>query len=142
MDRKTRNILLVIIAAGSAVEGAFLAYAWEVASHPCGPGMEAHEGLDIMSSRINSPTNITLTIFNSGTLETTLVSYRVSDSNGDSYSANFNPQPVFCGYGREYAIDIVLAGPVTGQAFTFQSHNNYTAAIMTRTSAFNLPLTA
>ena len=81
MDRKTRNVLLVIIAVGATVEAAFLTYAWEATIHPCGPGMEAHEGLDIMSSHINSPTNITLTIFNSGTLETTLVSYTVSDSN-------------------------------------------------------------
>ncbi|SRR6266700_7260131 len=142
MDRRTRNFLLVIIAAGAAAGGAFFAYAWEATVHPCGSGMEAHEGLDIMSSHINSPTNITLTIFNSGTLETTLVSYSVSDSNGDSYASVFNPQPVFCGFGREYAINIILTGPVVGQAFTFQPHNNYTIGIMTKTYSFNLPLTA
>src|SRR5712692_4944869 len=141
MNRKTRTALIIILVAGAATEGAFLVYAWEAANHPCGPGSEGHEGLDVMSSRINSPTNITLEIYNSGTLETKLVSYTVKDISGDSYSAAFNPQPIFCGFGKEYPVDIVLAGPADGQPFTFQSGNNYTIGIMTKASSFALPVT-
>ena len=141
MNQRMRSILIVAIVAGVMASGALVVLAWNAILHPCGPGFEAHEGLVPVSSKVNSPTNMTLEIQNVGTLETTLVSYTVKDVSGDSYSQSFNPQPVLCG-NVEYTATIILAGQVTGQPFTFQHGNSYAILIDTAHSQFTFTITA
>src|SRR6267143_6526593 len=85
---KTSNILLVVIVVGGVLGGLLL---WETVGpsplcggcyrynapscpvYPC-PG---REGLSLDSSQLNSPTNITMNIRNSGVLGVSFVSYTV-----------------------------------------------------------------
>ena len=53
-------------------------------AEPC-PGREA---LNIISSTLNSPTNITVQISNTGSVAITLMAYHVKNSNGRVYSSN------------------------------------------------------
>jgi hypothetical protein len=144
MDRKTRNILVVAISAGLATSGVFLSLTWTWISHPCGQGSRGlpTESLNVVSSRMNSPTNLTLVIVSSGTQETTLVSYIVRDAGGSYYSQSFNPQPVFCGQSVEYTMDVVLTGQVTGQPFTFQQGSSYLITTYTVHSQFEFTIIA
>ena len=144
MDRKTRNILVVAISAGLATSGVFLFLTWNWINHPCGQGSQGlpTENLNVVSSRTNSPTNMTLVIVSSGSQETTLVSYTVKDADGSYYSQGFDPQPTFCGQSIEYTMDIFLTGQVTGQPFTFHQDSSYVITTYTVHSQFLFTIVA
>ena|SRR5437867_4019155 len=144
MDRNRRNILVVAISASLATSGVFLFLIWTWINHPCGQGSQGlpTEALNVVSSRTNSPTNMTLVIVSTGTQETTLVSYTVKDSDGSYYSQGFDPQPTFCGQSIEHTMNIFLTGQVTGQPFTFQQGSSYVITTYTVHSQFQFTIIA
>src|SRR3989441_11818180 len=94
---KTSNILLVVIAIGGVLGGLLM---WETVgpSPLCGgcyrynaPGCfvtpcPGRESLNIETSQVNSPTNLTLSVRNGGSVGITLTSYVVNDSLGKQYA--------------------------------------------------------
>ena len=86
------------------------------------------EALNLGSSNLNSPTNITLSLINTGTAQVALIAYYVKDSTGDTYS-----QPSWSGPtlppnpNSGMPVNILI----DGKAFTFQSGNNYTVELVT-----------
>jgi len=100
---------------------------------PC-PGLEA---LNVETSQINSPTNMTLTIRNSGAASVGFVSYKVQ-YNANQFT-NMNPTEPSIGINQVAAINIAI----DGNAFTFQSKNSYTIVLTTtRNNIFTFTITA
>ncbi|TMI51166.1 hypothetical protein E6H13_09440 [Candidatus Bathyarchaeota archaeon] len=146
---KPSSILLVVIAAGGVLGGLFM---WETAgpSPLCGgcyrynaPGClvtpcPGRESLNIETSQVNSPTNMTLSVRNMGSVGITLTSYVVKDSLDNQY-ANMNWTTPFMNPNQLVAINIII----DGSAFTFQSKNTYNIALTTaRNNIFTFTLTA
>lgn len=150
MRPKTRNALIVVILCG-LVLGELLY--WEVTGSPnpvCGgcyrynasgcpvypcPG---REGLNLEASQVNSPTNVTLNIRDTGVLGITLESYIVKDSVGNQYT-KMNWTSLFVNPNQVAAINIVI----DGNAFTFQSRYSYTVTLVTsRSNQFSFTITA
>jgi len=101
---------------------------------PC-PGRES---LNIETSQVNSPTNMTLSVRNMGSVGITLTSYVVKDSLDNQY-ANMNWTTPFMNPNQLVAINIII----DGSAFTFQSKNTYNIALTTaRNNIFTFTLTA
>ena len=101
---------------------------------PC-PGRES---LNIETSQVNSPTNLTLSVRNVGSVGTTLISYVVKDSLGNQY-AKMNWTTPFMSPNQLAAINIII----DGSAFTFQSKNTYNIALTTtRNNIFTFTLIA
>ena len=101
---------------------------------PC-PGRES---LNIETSQVNSPTNLTLSVRNVGSGSITLTSYVVKDSLGNQY-AKMNWTTPFMNPNQLAAINIII----DGTAFTFQSKNTYNIALTTmRNNIFTFTLTA
>ena len=99
---------------------------------PC-PGLEA---LNVETSHINSPTNMTLNIRNSGAASVGFVSYKVQ-YNANQFT-NMNPTEPSIGIIQVAAITIVI----DGSTFTFQSKNTYTIALTTtRNNIFTFTIT-
>ena len=146
---KPLNILLVVIVVGGALGGLLM---WETVGPspfcggcyrnnaswcpvtPC-PGQE---NLNVETSQVNSPTNMTLNIRNVGSVSTTFNSYIVKDSVGNQYTKSnwsgptLNPNSLL-------AINIVI----DGSAFTFQSKSSYTVTLVTlRNNLFSFTITA
>lgn len=149
MYPRTRNILIVVIGCGLILGGALY---WETAgtSSTCGPCWSSnppgcpvtpcpgHEALNIETSQVDSPTNLNLTIRNTGTVALTLVNYNVRDSVGNQYTKTNWAGPTF-GPNSVRAVNIVIDGSV----FTFQSRNTYTITLTSaRNNLFQLTITA
>ena len=103
---------------GPGLCGAFVA-------EPC-PG---REDLNFTTSSMNSPTNITIQVWNVGTVSLSFVSYYVKDSYGQTYA-----NPSWSGpsvYPNARATFNVL---IDGKAFTFQSSSYYTIILVTSRS--------
>ena len=146
---KPLNIFLVVIVVGGVLGGLLM---WETVgpSPLCGgcyrynapwcpvipcPGQE---NLNVETSHVNSPTNMTLNIRNVGSVSTTFNSYIVKDSVGNQYTKSnwsgptLNPNSLL-------AINIVN----DGSAFTFQSKSSYTVTLVTaRNNLFSFTITA
>lgn len=92
---------------------------------PCSP----REALDILSSNMNSSTNMTLQIINVGPAAITLIAYYVKTGSGQTYAdtAWTGPtiQPNVIGN-----INVLI----DGQAFTFQAHSSYSVTVITSKS--------
>ena len=146
---KTSNILLVVIVVGGVLGGLLM---WETVgpSPLCGgcyrynaPGCivtpcPGQESLNVETSQVNSPTNMTLNVRNVGSVSTTFNSYIVKDSVGNQYTKSnwsgptLNPNSLL-------AICIVI----DGSAFTFQSKSSYTVTMVTlRNNLFSFTITA
>ncbi len=101
---------------------------------PC-PGRES---LNIETSQVNSPTNLTLSVRNVGSVGITLTSYVVKDSLGSQY-AKMNWTTPFMNPNQLSAINVII----DGSAFTFQPKNTYNIALTTaRNNIFMFTLTA
>jgi len=150
MHPKTRTVITVVIACGLILGG--LLY-WETTGNPsplCGgcyrynapgcvvtpcPGQEA---LSVEASQVNSPTNLTLTIRNSGAASVGLDSYSVKDSVGNQYTKSNWAGPTLA-VNSVGIINIVI----DGSAFTFQSKSYYTVIVTTaRNNLFTFAITA
>ncbi|OLE83751.1 MAG: hypothetical protein AUF79_18170 [Crenarchaeota archaeon 13_1_20CM_2_51_8] len=94
--------------------------------------------MNIETSQVNSPTNLTLSVRNVGSGSITLTSYVVKDSLGNQY-AKMNWTTPFMNPNQLAAINIII----DGTAFTFQSKNTYNIALTTmRNNIFTFTLTA
>jgi hypothetical protein len=101
---------------------------------PC-PG---RENLNIISSTLNSPTNITIQIINTGSVQFSLASYSVQNANGRVYSNNNWSGPTI---GPNAIVTTNLQ--IDGTGFTFQSGSYYTITLITsRNNQFGLTIKA
>src|SRR5438552_5300421 len=101
--------------------------------YPC-PGQEA---LNVETSQVNSPTNMTLNIRNAGSASTSFVSYTIHFNNNQF--TKVNPTEPSIGTNQVAPISIVI----DGSAFTFQSKYTYTIALTTtRNNIFTFTITA
>ena len=95
-----------------------------------------YESLYVEFAYVNSPTNMTLTIRNTGSVTSTLVSYYVTDARGDKYSLATWNGPIITPNG--VGIGTVLIGAscarcvLTGAAFSFTPGNSYGVTLVTR----------
>jgi hypothetical protein len=146
---KTSNILLVVIVVGGVLGGLLM---WETVgpSPLCGgcyrynaPGCfvtpcPGRELLTVETSTVNSPTSLTLNIRNTGEVGISLDRYSVKDSIGNQYT-KMNWTSPFVSPNQLAAFNIVI----DGSAFTFQSKNTYTIALITtRNNMFTFTITA
>jgi hypothetical protein len=148
MRPSTGTILIVVIVCGLVLGG--LLY-WQIAGGPsplCGgcynynaPGCPVgpcpgREVLNIESSQVNSPTNLTLNIRNIGVVGTSIVSYKVQYYANQFTKTNIT-EPFFMP-NQVVAINVVI----DGNAFTFQSGNTYSIAMTTvRNNIFTFTIT-
>ena len=85
-EHEAAVILFSILVIASAVLG-LLVYESTVpfcGGAPC----PAHELLNLVSTNVNSPTNVTLSIINTGSVAVSLASYYVKDANGQTYAGS------------------------------------------------------
>jgi hypothetical protein len=82
----------------------------------------------MQSYRINTPTNLTLNIINSGASPKALIAYYVKDSTGAQYASNNWSGPTI-----PPAIAISVNILIDGRAFTFQTVMSYTVTIVVST---------
>jgi len=149
MPPTTGTVLTVIIVCGLVLGGVLY---WETTGSPsplCGgcyrynapgcvvtpcPGQEA---LNVETSQVNSPTNMTLNIRNAGSASTSFVSYSVQFNNNQF--TKMNPTEPTIGTNQVAPVNIVI----DGSAFTFQSKYTYTIALTTtRNNIFTFTITA
>src|SRR5207249_10344029 len=101
---------------------------------PC-PG---REDLNIISSTLNSPTNITLQIINTGSVQFSLASYSVQNPNSRVYSNNSWSGPTIAPNAMRTTNLLI-----DGNAFTFQSSSYYTITLITsRNNQFTFTIKA
>jgi hypothetical protein len=147
---RTRNILIVVIVCGLILGGALY---WETQgwSPTCGPCWSSsnppgcpvtpcpgHEALNVETSQVNSPTNVTLNIRNTGSVVLSLVSYSVKDSLSNQFTKTNWTTP-YMNPNQLTAINIVI----DGSAFTFQHGYSYTITVTSaRNNLFTFTLTA
>jgi hypothetical protein len=113
LSRRTLSLAMVAIISLTTLEAALL---WTTAApSSCGSGCQPHGLLSMDSFRANSPTNMTLKVRNYGSVNSTLVSYSVTD--------NANNQFVSSGW-RGLAINpgVVVAFDILidGKGFVFE----------------------
>ena len=97
--------------------------------YSCGggcPPVMLHETVVMQSYMLNSPTNATLTLKNTGSVAVYLVAYKVTGPNG-LYFANTNWTGPAIGPNYIGAANILI----DGKAFTFHSSTSYTISITT-----------
>lgn len=100
------------------------------------------EKIAFNSVRVNSPTNLTLTLSNPGTIIWGLVAYYVKDSYGNQYSNTTWVGPTVSP-GASAPVNILVAGKLTGQPFQIQSGQTYEITVLTaRNNAFPYTFTA
>jgi hypothetical protein len=106
---------LAVYANGPGLCGAF-------GPEPC----PSRESLNMMSYAMNSPTNVTLKIINSGSAAVFLASYYVRNSNGQAYATNNWLGPTI---SPSAIIPVNIL--IDGNSFTFTAGNSYTVIIVT-----------
>jgi hypothetical protein len=149
MYPRTRNVLIVVIVCGLILGGALY---WETlgSSPTCGPCWSSnppgcpvvpcpgHEALNIEASQVNSPTNVTLNIRNTGSVVIRLDSYVAKDSVGNQYTKTNWTIPVM-NPNQLAEINIVI----DGSSFTFQRGNYYTIGVISaRNNLFTFTIKA
>jgi hypothetical protein len=147
LKRELLALVIVAIAAG-AIFITLLVSGELAVSCGCGPSRmsipgcvqnpcPAQEMLAMQSYHVNSPTNVTLTLINAGSLGLHLVAYNVTESGGATYSntswTGLLMQP------NQVATTNIL---IDGQSFTFQYPSAYTVTIITsRNNYFDVTIT-
>lgn len=146
-NEKTAVILMILILAGIAFVAFFstqppqcgcnsnggsqtLWYPCEVT--PC-PG---REGLNVESFQVNSPTNLTLRIRDTGPVVISLVSYRVKDANGNMFSKMNCPGPSM---SPNQLVNVAIL--IDENKFTLVSGSSYTIdTITSRNNQFSFTI--
>ena len=149
MRPSSGTIIIVVIVCAAVLGGLFYwqttgypsplcggCYRYNAPSCPVNP-CRGREGLSLDSSQLNSPTNITMNIRNSGVMGVSFVSYTVQYYSNQYSKTNwttFSVQPY-----QVAAFNIII----DGSTFTFQSKNTYTIALTTtRNNIFTFTVTA
>ena len=149
MRPSTGTVLIVVIVAGLILGGTFY---WVTTGNPsplCGgcyrynaPGCPVspcpgRESLNLEASQVDSPTNLTLTIRNTGVVVTWLDSYSVKYYANQYTRTNWTGPSVNPNQVAE--INVII----NGSAFTFQPRNTYTITLTTsRNNLFDFTITA
>ena len=84
------------------------------------------ERLNLESQTLNSPTNVTLEIRNTGSVAISLVAYYVKDGSGQQYSNTSWSGPTIVPNALT-----PIAVTIDGSSFTFQTGNDYTVTVIT-----------
>jgi hypothetical protein len=93
--------------------------------------------LNIVSHTLNSPTNVTLNIMNSGSVAVTLLSYSVNNAGGQVYASSNWSGPTL----PASAITPVKI-LIDGSAFTFRSGYTYNVTLETTSYHFDFTIQA
>ena len=118
------GIIIIGIVGGGAT---FLLSTGRIGSIPlCGGPCPGREALVLETYSVNSPSNVTVTLRNIGTVWISLVSYSVKVTSGQTFS-NSSLSNIGFGPNALLAVHIVM----DGQTFTFQNGNSYTAILVT-----------
>ena len=153
-NRKGINtILAALLMVVIVVVAAVMVYAWATGLlggllvHPT----TGQENLTYVtnSAAFSSSTNVTAYINNIGSVNSTLATYYVKDSNGNSYQYNYPTSPaVTIAPNAQKAVNFPIGSScgssctLTGTAFTFQSGFSYTVLIVTsRNNQFTFQVT-
>ena len=137
MKQRTRSILIVALvgiitaAATYAVLIVTNQYLPTGSSGPltCGGPCPGSEALNMETYQVNTPTNLTMNIRDTGSAAISLVAYYVENSNQRQYSTIAWSGPTIVPNAL-IPINIII----DGNASTFQSGNSYTIVIMTSTT--------
>ena len=114
-------IIIVVVGAGLSI---FLAS--QYSSIPCGGPCPGREGLNLETRSVNTPTNMTLNILNTGSVWVSLVSYSARPTSSQTYS-NSTVSGLSFGPNTLLAVNIVI----DGGSFTFQTGTSYTITLVT-----------
>jgi len=134
---KLFSILMVVIVVLAL--GLFLyAESQQTLACLCGPSpSQGTENIAFNSFHVNSPTNVTLTVSNVGTVNFALIEYSIKDSYGNTYSNTTWAGPTLSP-GGSASVNILISGTLSGQPFQIQSGHTYSVIIVT---ARNNPFT-
>jgi len=136
MNKDTLGSLAVVLV-GVAAFGTILAFSEQPTACPCNSVSSPDpwypcihnpcpkETLTVQSYRINTPTNLTLSILNTGASPKALVAYYVKDSTAAQY-ANSN----WSGPTLPPAIAVSVNILIDGRAYTFQTEMSYAVTIV------------
>jgi hypothetical protein len=118
---------LMIIAIAGGISITVLAFSAPPIIGPCldCPAM-VHETVIMQSYVVNSPTNVTLTLRNTGLIRVALVAYKVAEPSGVYFANTTWTGPTID--PNQVATANIL---ISGTAFTFQSSTSYTITITT-----------
>jgi hypothetical protein len=101
----------------------------------------AKEKISFSSVLVDSPSNVTVTVSNTGSETSALAEYFVKDSSGNTYSNTTWAGPTV-NPGASASVNILLTGQPMGQPFQFQSGHTYTLAVVTaRNNQFSVTFT-
>ena len=118
-EREAAVILFSTLVIASAVLGLLV---YETTVPFCGGApCPARESLSIISTTVNSPTNVTLRIINTSPVAVSLASYYVKDAYGQTYANN------------NWAVPNISANTtlIDGKTFSFQHGSSYTIIVVT-----------
>jgi len=116
-------IIIVVVGAGLSL---FLAGRFGYTSIPCGGPCPGKEALNLETRSVNTPTNMTLNILNTGSVWISLVSYSARPTSSQTCS-NSTVSGLSFGPNTLLAVNIVI----DGGRFTFQPGTSYTIILMT-----------
>ncbi len=129
MDRlseRTQGLIIAVIIIVVVGAGLSLLLAGRYTSIPCGGPCPGNEALNLETRSVNTPTNMTLNILNTGSLWVSLVSYSARPSSSQTYS-NSTVAGLSFGPNTLLAVNIVI----DGGRFTFQPGTSYTIMLLT-----------
>ena len=128
LTRTERQIIIVALVGIVTSAGMVIAF-WYLflAQNPCYPCISVgNEALNMDSYQFNSPTNLTMTIRNTGPHTVSLTAYLVPDSNANRYASFGWSGPTIP--VNTSAVVIVI---IDGRALIFQPRTSYTVAMLT-----------
>jgi hypothetical protein len=137
---KDTLVALAVVVVGVSAFGTVLAFSEQRVACPCdsssNPSSPWHPCvnnpcpmmamLNLDSYQFNTPTNVTLSIRNTGTAPVALIAYYVKESSGTQYADSNWPGPTI-----PPAAAIAVNMLIDGTAFTFQRGNSYMVSIVT-----------
>ena len=124
---RTQGLIIAVIIIVVVGTGLSLFLAGRYGSLPCGYGpCPGKEMLNLETRSVNTPTNMTLNILNTGSVWISLVSYSARPTSSQTYS-NSTVSGLSFGPNTLLAVNIII----DGGRFTFQPGTSYTITLVT-----------